>query len=413
MTDTTIDKVPSRVPLVMPPPPRWWAIVIAGVSIALLGAIAVAALVPSRWFATTENERLMEEQPAPYARIPASAEPVNDRVEFNDLPGDVVRYETADDFFFVTVSAPEQSALSWLLGLSEPTVDLLTVEDKFGRRTPTQSRQLSLQQMRTATQEAQYLALLTAGYEPTIEPGEVVIQDILCRVPDESGLECIESFPSDEQLDPADTILEVDGVPIGDLDDLSSELAGRSPGDEIEMRIRRPGGGERSVVIELSSDPQDPDRTIVGFIPFDTATVDLPFDVSIDTGAVGGPSAGLAFTLALVDELTEGELTGGRNIAVTGTIDLDGNVGPIGGLEQKVHAVQQHGVGVFLVPANQIELSEPDSDNPHDGICRLDCLLNAGKNEVEIVAVATLDEALDALVELGGDPVVPVNAAAS
>lgn len=416
MTDTTIDKVPTPIPPVMPPAgprPRWWALAIAGVSIVLLGVIAVSALVPSRWFATTENQRLMEDQPAPYARIPASAESVNDRVEFNDLPDDVVRYETADDFFFVTVSAPEQSALSWLLGLSEPTVDLLTEEDKFGRRTPTQSRQLSLQQMRTATQEAQYLALLTAGYEPTIERGEVVIQDILCRVPDENGVECIESFPSDEQLDPADTILEIEGRPIGDLNDLTDELAGRSPGDEVDMRIRRPGVGELDVTIELSSDPQDPDRTIVGFIPFDTATVDLPFDVSIDTGPIGGPSAGLAFTLALVDELTEGELTGGRNIAVTGTIDLQGNVGPIGGLEQKVHAVQQHGVDVFLVPANQIELSEPDPDDPDDGICRMDCLVSAGKGEVEIIAVATLDDALAALVELGGDPVVPVNATSS
>ena len=242
VTDTTIDKVPTPAPPVMPPPeprPAWWAVAIAGVSIVLLGVIAVSSLVPSRWFATTENQRLMEEQPAPYARIPASAESVNDRVEFADLPADVVRYETADDFFFVTVSAPEQSALSWLLGLSEPTVDLLTEEDKFGRRTPTQSRQLSLQQMRTATQEAQYLALLTAGYEPTIEPGEVVIRDILCRVPDETGFECVESFPSDEQLDPADTILEIEGSPIGDLNDLTEELAGRSPGDEIDMRIRR------------------------------------------------------------------------------------------------------------------------------------------------------------------------------
>lgn len=380
---------------------------VAALCIVLLAAIAVSSVIPSRWFAETENRRLEEMEPAPYARIPASAESVNDRVVFADVPEDVPRYEPTADFFFVTVSAPEQSALSWLLGLSEPTVDLLTEEDKFGRRTPTQSRQISLQQMRTATQEAQYLALLTAGYEPTIEPGEVVVQDILCRVPDETGFECIESFPSDEFLDPADTILSVDGVQIADLNDLSEELAGREPGDLVDMRIRRPGVGELDVTIELSSDPEDPDRTIVGFIPFDTATVDLPFDVSVDTGAVGGPSAGLSFTLALIDELTEGDLTGGQNIAVTGTIDLDGNVGPIGGLEQKVHAVQQHGVDVFLVPAGQIELSEPDPDDDEDA-CRLQCLTDAGKGEVELIPVATLDEALEALEGLGGDPVVPV-----
>ncbi|MEM1334683.1 MAG: S16 family serine protease, partial [Actinomycetota bacterium] len=275
------------------------------------------------------------------------------------------------------------------------------------------TRQISLQQMRTATQEAQFLALSVAGYEPTIEPGEVVIDTILCRVADETGFECIESFPSDEQLDPADTILDVAGNPIGDLDDLSDELAGREPGELVDLRIRRPEVGELDVTIELSSDPDDPDRTIVGFIPFDTSTVDLPFDVSVDTGAIGGPSAGLAFTLALIDELTEGDLTGGVDIAVTGTIDLNGAVGPIGGLEQKVHAVRQHGVDVFLVPAGQIELGEPDPDDPDDGVCRIECLRDAGDGEVEIIPVATLDEALAALIELGGDPVVPVAASGS
>ena len=75
-----------------------------------------------------------------------------------------------------------------------------------------------------------------------------------------------------------------------------------------------------------SSSPDDPNRTIVGFLPFDTRRVELPFDVSIDTGSIGGP-AGLAFTLTVIDGLSDGELTGGRRVAVTGTIDLDGSVG--------------------------------------------------------------------------------------
>ncbi|MEL6890402.1 MAG: S16 family serine protease [Actinomycetota bacterium] len=387
-------------------PTPWWAVAVAVVAIVVLVTVAVSSIVPAQWFAETENRRLGELQPAPFARIPASAESVNDRVVFTDLPADVPRFETAADFFFVTVSAPQQSLLSWLLGRGEPTVDLLTEEDKFGRRTPSQNRQISLQQMRTATQEAQYLALLAAGYEPTIEPGEVVVQDVLCRVPDDNGFDCIESFPSDDEIDPADTILEIDGAPVGNLAQLSEELAGRSPGDLVDMKIRRPDVGVLDVTVELSSAPDDPDRTIVGFIPFDTATVDLPFDVSVDTGAIGGPSAGLAFTLALIDELTDGDLTGGRNIAVTGTIDLEGNVGPIGGLEQKVHAVQQHGVDVFIVPAGQSELAEPDADS--DDVCRIDCLRDAGDGEVELVPVATLDEALAALLELGGDPIEQV-----
>jgi len=404
---------PTREQAPIVPPARRWAVGVAAGATVVLVALAVSSVVPSRWFATTENRRLEVRQPAPFARVPASAESVNERVELSDLPDDVPRFETEGDFFFVTVSAPGQSLLSWVLGRSEPTVDLLTEEGKFGRRTPTQNRQISLEQMRTATQEAQYLALSKAGYEPTIEPGEVIIQDILCRVPSEDGFECVESFPSDEFLDPADTIRGADGSPIGNLADLSEQLDGRSPGDLVDMRIRRPEIGELDVTVPLSSDPDDPDRTIVGFIPFDTATVDLPFDVRVDTGAIGGPSAGLAFTLALIDELTEGDLTGGVDVAVTGTIDLEGNVGPIGGLEQKVHAVHQHGVEVFLVPAAQVELAEPDpaaapdATGSADEVCGLECLLDAGDGEVRIVPVATLDEALAALVELGGDPLPP------
>jgi PDZ domain-containing protein len=154
-----------------------------------------------------------------------------------------------------------------------------------------------------------------------------------------------------------------------------------------------------TVVVVLSASPDDPDRTIVGFRPFDTRAIMLPFEVDIETNDIGGPSAGLAFTLALIDELSPGDMTGGRNIAVTGTISLDGSVGAIGGLPQKVSAVHQNGIDVFLVPASQVELEDPEQRQ------RLD---DAGKGEVEIIPVATLDEALDVLVELGGDPLIAV-----
>lgn len=374
---------------------------------------AVAGLVPSSLVATTENPRIQEQQPAPYARIPASAESVNDRIFYTDLPEEVEVFDTAGDFFFVTVSAPNQSVLSWMIGSPDPVVDLLTEEGRNGRRTASQNREISLQQMRTATQEAQFVALTAAGYEPEIEPGAVIVQDVLCRVFAEDGFECEEQFPADDVLDPADTILEVDGTPVPTLEDLAAALDGGEPGDVIELTIDRPGEGVMDVSVELASDPQDPDRTIVGFVPFDTRTVVLPFDVAIDTAAVGGPSAGLAFTLALVDELTEGDLIGGRDIAVTGTIRLDGTVGPIGGLEQKVSAVKQHGVEIFLIPAEQIELSEPDPANPIDGICRLECLEDAGDGEVVLIPVASLDEALTVLQVLGGDPVVPAEPVAA
>jgi PDZ domain-containing protein len=252
--------------------------------------------------------------------------------------------------------------------------------------------------MRTAEQEAQYVALKKLGFDVDITRGDVIVQDVLCMVPSDEDGECAEWFPSDEQIDPADRIIEADGVRLDSVDDLSRILADRKPGDEIELLIERPGDGEETVTVELSASPEDPDRTIIGFRPFDTAAIDLPFEVDIDTGNIGGPSAGLAFTLALIDELSPGALTGDQNVAITGTINLEGEVGAIGALAQKVSTVHQNGVRVFLVPASQSELDTPEG---------LQRLKDAGRGEVEIIPVATLDEALAALEKLGGDPLVP------
>lgn len=392
MTDTTTDIVPIA------PGNRWWAWVLAVIGLSTLAAIGVASLLPSGLVSSKENERTGEMQPTPYALTPASADPVNDRIVFGELPDDVERFETTNDFVFVTVTAPNQSVLSWLAGRDEPAVDFLTEEDKFGSRTPSQRREFNLQMMRTAEQEAQYVALTTLGYDVEITAGDVIVQDVLCMTPGDEG-ECAEWFPSDEQIDPADRILEAEGVPLESVDDLVAVLEDKEPGDTVELLIERPGDGEEAVTVELSASPDDPERTIVGFVPFDTRAIQLPFQVDIDTGDIGGPSAGLAFTLAMIDELSPGSLTGGQNVAVTGTINLNGEVGAIGGLTQKVSAVHQNGVKVFLVPASQSELDDPE---------KLQRLVDAGRGEVEIIPVATLEEALTALEKLGGDPLVPV-----
>ena len=228
----------------------------------------------------------------------------------------------------------------------------ITTEDKYGRRTADQRREINLQSMRTAAQEAQYVALTALGYDAEITPGNVVVQEMLCLTDSEDGPDCLEYYPSDAEVDPADTILEADGKPLASVDDLVAALADKRPGDTVELVIDRPGTGEMTVTVELSASPQDPDRTIVGFQPFDTRVVQLPFEVAIETGDIGGPSAGLSFTLALIDQLSPGQLTGGRNVAVTGTIAprrlgrCDRRVGPegLGGAPERCGRVPRPGV---------------------------------------------------------------------
>ena len=147
----------------------------------------------------------------------------------------------------------------------------------------------------------------------------------------------------------------------------------------------------RSVEVELIASPDEPRRTIVGFSARDTRTVELPFDIVIDTDRIGGPSAGLSFTLALIDQLTPGELIPAAGVAVTGTILEDGSVGAIGALVQKAIAVKRSGARYFLVPVGQ---------GPDD----IEAAQDAVGDAVEIVPGATLEEALDALASRGGDP---------
>lgn len=242
--------------------------------------------------------------------------------------------------------------------------------------------------MRTSEEVAQFVALSWLGFDATILPGDVLISEIACLEFSDSGA-CVRWPPSDEVLDPGDRLLIADGVELGSVGDLLEVLDGKQSGDVITLTVERRGEGEFDVDVELTSATDDPERTIVGFLPFDTRRVELPFDITIDTGSIGGPSAGLAFTLTLIDGLSEGELTGGRKVAVTGTIDLDGSVGPIGGVTQKASAVSQAGVELFLVPAAQGE----------DQISAA----RAAAPGLEIVSVSTLDEAIDALVAFGGD----------
>jgi PDZ domain-containing protein len=123
--------------------------------------------------------------------------------------------------------------------------------------------------------------------------------------------------------------------------------------------------------------------------------VDAPVEVEIDAGRVGGPSAGLAFTLAILDEMTPGNLTGGDDVAVTGAITSEGGVREVGGVAQKAVAAREAGARLMLVPRPEVELAR------------------ARAGDMSVVGVRTLDDALRALRRHGGDPLeVPAEPAA-
>jgi Lon-like protease len=157
------------------------------------------------------------------------------------------------------------------------------------------------------------------------------------------------SAPAGGKLQPTDLIVSVDGRRVRTVGGLFGMMARKQPGDEVTFAVRR-GSGMLDVRLKTVAHPTERNRAIVGFSPEQGVEVDLPIDVRIETGDVGGPSAGLAFALDVVDELGR-DLDRGRKIAVTGEIRLDGAVGPVGGLEQKTIGARRSGVDVFVVPA--------------------------------------------------------------
>jgi len=335
-----------------------------------------------------------------WAFAPGLASPVDGRLSFDDLPNGLEDYSDDGEFLFVTVTGAHLNLLQYTLGNNDQDVRFLTREQRFGKSNPKQERQIDLQMMRNAKEVAEYVAYRRLGLDARLKAGAIVVDQLLClngATADQD--ECDEVAPVGQYLQRGATITSIDGVPTPTVDELATVMAGRKPGDEITVTYRLVhDDDEQTATFRTIGSPAEAgkaSRALVGFIAHDTYSVDLPFRATIDTDAIGGPSAGLAFTLTLIDRLSPGSLTGGKRVAVTGTIGDDGSVGAIGGLRQKVAAVRQAGVKVFLVPLAQGE----------DGVDGLVEARAAAGDDVEIVPVANLEEALEALVALGGSPI--------
>jgi PDZ domain-containing protein len=157
--------------------------------------------------------------------------------------------------------------------------------------------------------------------------------------------------PAFGKLEPGDVIVAVDGTAVLTPDELRREISRHRPGDDVRLAVRRNGERVHLSVATIPS-PADPDRPIVGILVDQAARIELPIDVEIDLGRVGGPSAGLPFALEIA-RMVGRDVTHGCDVAATGELALDGSVLQVGGLKQKTIGARQAGVDVFLVPAGE------------------------------------------------------------
>jgi len=206
---------------------------------------------------------------------------------------------------------------------------------------------------------ATVVALRELGY--SIEPSGVEVDDVVAGTPAAGRLEA------------GDLILAVDGHAVTSTDQVRTAITRHRVGDRVDFRVER-DKARSAVRVEVGAVEGEPR---VGVVLRDRFPAP-PVEVTIETENIGGPSAGLIFTLAIIDRLSAEDLTGGRRIAGTGEIALDGEVLPIGGVVEKLVAARRQGATVFLVPRDNC----PDIRGAR---------IPAG---LRVVQVATVDDAL-------------------
>ncbi len=313
----------------------------------------------------------------PYYLIsPGEARPVAQLIQVKD--GQAQVYDPEGDILFTTVSlAGDVNVFEALRGWLDDEVDVVPERQITGGAPRKEVRQLNIQAMDTSKLTATKVALERLGYRVTVDGKGAFVTDVKA------------GDPADQRLAPGDVITAVDGQPVSLHDQVVALVRQHKPGETIAVHFRR---GDQEQDVELQAADAGDGQARIGVV---LQTFELqyrfPVEVTIDTGLVGGPSAGLAFTLALIDELSPGELTGGRQVAVTGTIDSLGGVGVVGGVAQKTVTARNAGAAAFLVPPEEEEEAKT----------------HAGK--MKIVAVRTLEEALAALETLGGSGVALPN----
>lgn len=348
-TPPTVGPAPASDPWRLPA--RTVVLLVAGLSAVVLAAV-IAAL------------------PVPY--VVFSPGPVRDTLGQNAEGQDLIVIEGAETFptegrlDLTTIRVAggplgRVSVLDAVQAYLDGSRSLRPVESVYPPdETREEAREASTAQMVAAQQSAAVAALLALG--------EDVPADL--RISGFGGNPAAEAV-----LQTEDVVTAVDGTTVAGSGALVDALQAYAPGDVVDVEVRR---GEETITepVELAS--AEDGTVILGVLI--APEYELPFEVTYDVGGIGGPSAGLMFSLGIYDKLTEGPLAGGAHVAGTGTMSDDGTVGPIDGVQQKLVGASDAGAAWFLAPAS----------NCAD-------VVGAVPSGLQVTAVATLEEAVTAV----------------
>ena len=201
-------------------------------------------------------------------------------------------------------------------------------------------------------------------------------------------VEVLPGSPAEGKLEHGDVVLAVDGESVSGPDELAEAVRARGPGASVSLDIRR-DDKDSAVEVTTAANPDDPTK---GYLGVSLGVIaDSPIEVQFNLNDVGGPSAGLIFALGIVDKLTPEQLLDGRTVAGTGTMNYDGAVGAIGGIQQKMAAAASNGATLFLAPKDNCPEA---AEKAPEGLT--------------VAAVETLGEAVDVLEGTIAPPPCPV-----
>lgn len=254
--------------------------------------------------------------------------------------GGQASYPSSHPIDYLTVSFRQATVGTLLIGLFDGATEFQRKEQAYPTGNVKKERVENLAAMDNSKVVATVVALRTLGVTVPITGAGARVQTVA------------DGTPANGVLREGDLITALDGKAVESADGLHTILGPIPNGQPVKVTRTTEDGTSGDVTLAKAPCPSDPGRGCFG-IEVSTASGDpvLPFKVDIDSGDVGGPSAGLAWTLGVIDRLTPGDLAGKRRVAVTGTISPDGTVGPIGGIVQKAEAAEDAGATLLLYPA--------------------------------------------------------------
>ena len=318
------------------------------------------------------------------------------------------------EFLTVRVSNTDPTVWRVVNAWLDPDKDVEKRSDVVGCLSDTDNQQFNTDLMQQSQNDAKYVALTHLGYDVQVSPARLTV------------IEACQGVPAYGKLRVGDRIVAVDGKDVTQLSEVGAAVQSHAVGSDVAFTVERdskrvdetvttgkaskdrrtciPAGATDRTEAESTTSGSEAGKggseaskpiPCVGIVTQSFVDYTFPVQIDINTQRVGGPSAGLAFTLAIIDDLTPGSLTGGKRVAVTGTISPDGKVGPVGGVQQKAITAKTNDVQLMLVPKSEVKDAK------------------AGAGGVRVVGVDTIDDALRALEQAGGARVPPPSTTAA